>query len=138
MSSSVCHHLDYSPPSSSVHGISWARILEWVAISFSRDLSNSGIKPTSPALAGKFFTTEPPRKAPSLFRLKLSTNSTELFLDSWPHRHILLSLMLLCNLASLLVAIHLSGLCSKLLHLSSLHLYSVVLFHPLLLIVMLG
>ena len=31
--------LDYSPPSSSVHGIFQARILEWVAISFSRGSS---------------------------------------------------------------------------------------------------
>ena len=46
-------------PGSSVHGISQARILEWVAISSSRDLPNSGIKPLSPALAGRFFTTEP-------------------------------------------------------------------------------
>ena len=51
--------MDYSPPGSSVHGISQARILEWVAISFSRGLSNSGIKPASSALAGGFFTTEP-------------------------------------------------------------------------------
>ena len=28
--------MDYSPPGSSVHGISQARILEWVAISYSR------------------------------------------------------------------------------------------------------
>ena len=28
--------MDCSPPGSSVHGISWAKILEWVAISFSR------------------------------------------------------------------------------------------------------
>ena len=27
--------MDCSPPDSSVHGIFWARILEWVAISFS-------------------------------------------------------------------------------------------------------
>ena len=31
--------LDFSPPGSSVHGISLARILEWVAISFSRGSS---------------------------------------------------------------------------------------------------
>ena len=30
--------VDYSPPPSSVRGISQARILEWVAIFFSRDL----------------------------------------------------------------------------------------------------
>ena len=41
-------------------GILHARILEWVAIPFSRDLPNPGIEPTSllsPALAGRFFTT---------------------------------------------------------------------------------
>ena len=52
-----------SQPGSSVHGISQAIILEWVAVSFSRNLPNSGIKPTSPALTGEFFTTEPPGKS---------------------------------------------------------------------------
>ena len=33
---SLCDPLDYSPPVSSVHGIFQARILEWVAFSFSR------------------------------------------------------------------------------------------------------
>ena len=32
----LCHPMDYSRPGSSVHGILQARILEWVAISFSR------------------------------------------------------------------------------------------------------
>ena len=31
-----CDPMDYSPPGSSVHSISQARILDWVAISFSR------------------------------------------------------------------------------------------------------
>ena len=35
----LCDLLDYSPPGSSVHGIFQARILEWVAISFSRGSS---------------------------------------------------------------------------------------------------
>ena len=42
------------------HGILQARILEWVAMPFSRALPNPGIKPvslTSSALAGRFFTT---------------------------------------------------------------------------------
>ena len=38
-----------SPPGSSVHGPFQTRILEWVAISFSGDLPNPGIKPMSPA-----------------------------------------------------------------------------------------
>ena len=48
-----------SPPSSSVHGISQARILEWVAISYSRGIFlTQGSNPSlSPALAGRFFTT---------------------------------------------------------------------------------
>ena len=58
----LCRHpMDCSPPGSSVHGISQARILEWVAI-FSWDLPGPGIIPASPALASSFFTTEPPRK----------------------------------------------------------------------------
>ena len=35
----LCDPIDCSPPSSSVHGILQARILEWVAISFSRGSS---------------------------------------------------------------------------------------------------
>ena len=62
---SLCDHMDWSLPGSSVHGISQARILELVAISSSRDLPNPGIKPNqTPALAGGFFTAEPPGTAP--------------------------------------------------------------------------
>ena len=35
----VCNTVDWSPPGSSIHGILWARILEWVAISFFRGSS---------------------------------------------------------------------------------------------------
>ena len=34
-----CNPMDWSPPGSSVHWVSWARILEWVAISSSRGSS---------------------------------------------------------------------------------------------------
>ena len=40
-----CDPMDYT-----VHGILQARILEWVAFSFSRDLPNPGIEPRSPLL----------------------------------------------------------------------------------------
>ena len=50
--------MDCSPQCSSVHEISKARILEWVAIFFSGNLPNPGIKPTSPAWQ-TFFITEP-------------------------------------------------------------------------------
>ena len=46
----------------SIHGIFQARILEWVTISFSRDLPDPGIKPGSPALETDALTSEPPGK----------------------------------------------------------------------------
>ena len=45
----LCNPMDCSPPGSSVLGVSQARILEWVAISFSGDLPDTGIEPASPA-----------------------------------------------------------------------------------------
>ena len=44
----LCNPMDCSLPGSSVHGIFQARILEWVAISFSRGSANA-----SPASAGR-------------------------------------------------------------------------------------
>ena len=61
----LCDCMDYSPPSSSVHTISQARILEQLLFSSPGDLPNPGIEPVSlgsPALAGRFFTTVPPGK----------------------------------------------------------------------------
>ena len=49
--------MDCTLPASSVHGISQATILEWVAISSSKDLPNPGILLMSLGLAGRFFTT---------------------------------------------------------------------------------
>ncbi|MES7760928.1 hypothetical protein U6J64_12300, partial [Cutibacterium acnes] len=45
-----------------VHGIFQARILEWVAISFSGDLPNPGIEPRSPTLQADSLPSEPPGK----------------------------------------------------------------------------
>ena len=56
----LCDPMDCSPPGSSDHGILQARLLEWIAIPFSRDLPNPEMEPMSlmsPALAGRFFTT---------------------------------------------------------------------------------
>ena len=55
----LCDPMDCGPLGSSVHAISQARMLEWVAISYSRGSSQPRDKPESPALAGVFFTTEP-------------------------------------------------------------------------------
>ena len=54
-----CDPKNCSLMGSSVHGISQARILEWVAISFSRKtFLTQGLN----YVAGEFFTTEPPGK----------------------------------------------------------------------------
>ena len=60
----LCDPMNCSPPGSSVHDTLQARILEWIGISFSRDLPDPGIEPTSPALADFFFffTAETPGK----------------------------------------------------------------------------
>ena len=51
----LCDPMDCSPPGSSVHGILQARILEWVATSFSRGSSRPRDEPVFLALAGGSF-----------------------------------------------------------------------------------
>ena len=55
----LCNSMDYSLPGSSVHGIFQARILEWIAISFSRGSSWPRDLTQVSCLASGFFTTEP-------------------------------------------------------------------------------
>ena len=57
-----CDPMDCSPPSASVHGILQARILEWVAIPFSRGLPDPGIKPEPLVLQADSLPSEPPGK----------------------------------------------------------------------------
>ena len=67
-----CDPMDCSPPDSSVHGILQARILEWIAISSSWGSSQPRDRTwslASPALTGRFFTTEPPGKPRILYHL---------------------------------------------------------------------
>ena len=55
----LCDPMDYT-----VHGILQARILEWVAFPFSRDLPNPGIKPRSLTLqADSLDSAEPQGKS---------------------------------------------------------------------------
>ena len=46
----LCNLVDYSLPGSSVHKIFQTRVLEWVAIFFSRESSQPRIRSVSPAL----------------------------------------------------------------------------------------
>ena len=55
----LCNPMDCSLPCLPVHGILQARILEWVAISFSRGLPNPGIEPKFPALQAVSLPSEP-------------------------------------------------------------------------------
>ena len=57
-----CDPMDFSPPGSSVRGISQTRILEWVAISFSKGSSQPRNWTCASCIAGGFFTAEPPGK----------------------------------------------------------------------------
>ena len=65
----LCNLMDYSPPGSSIHGISQARILEWVTISFSRESSQLRDWTHVSCNADRFFTLEPPWKPKNMFSL---------------------------------------------------------------------
>ena len=52
----VCNPMDCSPPGSSVHGTLQARILEWVAMPFSRGASQPRDQIWVSCIAGRFFT----------------------------------------------------------------------------------
>jgi len=54
--------MNYSSPDSYVHGILQVRILEWVAITFSRDLTDPGTEPRSSTLQADSLLSEPPGK----------------------------------------------------------------------------
>ena len=60
--SNFCDPIDYT-----VHGNLQDRILEWVAIPFSRDLPNPGIKPGLPQLKTDSLPSKPQRSPISFF-----------------------------------------------------------------------
>ena len=51
----LCNPMDYSPPGSCVHGLLQARILEWVAISFSRGSSQPRDRTQVSRIGGRRF-----------------------------------------------------------------------------------
>ena len=57
-----CDPKEYSPPGSSVHGISQAEYWSGLPFPSPGNLSNPWIKTASPALASGFFTSESPGK----------------------------------------------------------------------------
>ena len=69
----LCDPMDCNLPGSSAHGILQARILEWVAIPFSRG-SSQPKDHESPELAGKFFTIWATREAHIYIHLSVNTH----------------------------------------------------------------
>ena len=59
----LCDPMDYSLQGSSVHGIFQARVLEWVAISFSRGSSRPRDRTQVSHIAGRHFTVWATREA---------------------------------------------------------------------------
>ena len=90
----LCNPVDCSPPSSSVHGILQARIVEWIAISFSRGIFPTwGLNPGLPHCRQTLYCLEPPEK-PSMkvlhtkkkVKRELPYDSAILFLGIYPDK----------------------------------------------------
>ena len=62
----LCDLMDYSPPDLSVRGIIQERILDWVAIAFSRESFHSRDQTQVFSIAGRFLTIWATSKASSL------------------------------------------------------------------------
>ena len=83
-----CDSVTCSPPSSSVHGISQARILEWVAIPSSkgssqpRDLTCVSL---GSCTAGRFLSTGPPGKFLDLFCFQNGQPEDQILGENWGH-----------------------------------------------------
>ena len=77
--------MECSVPGSSVHGLSQARILEWIAISLSRGFLHPGIKPKSPALQVDTLLSDPTREVPStqLLLHKIQWHTTIAIYSQW-------------------------------------------------------
>ena len=69
----LCDLMDSSPPGSSVHGISQARTLEWVAIFFSRGSFWPRDWTRVSCIASIFFTIGATREAPKYSGISLNT-----------------------------------------------------------------
>ena len=80
----LCDLTDYSLPVSSVHGILQASTLEWIATPSSRGSSPPRDGTCVSCIAGRFFTTEPPGKPPSIIPIcKLPISSPTHWAGSW-------------------------------------------------------
>ena len=84
----LCDSTDCSLPASSVHGILQARILQWVAIAFSRVSSQPRDWTHVSCIAGGFFTIRATREAPLKTQLIPGFDWPQTFWDLsplWPY-----------------------------------------------------
>ena len=79
----LCDPMDCGLPGSSVHGILQARILEWVAIPFSRGSSRHRDQIWVSCITGSFFTNLPSKEAQSTHE---SHSHSVMSSSLWPHR----------------------------------------------------
>jgi len=76
--------MDCSPPGSSVHGIYQARILEGVAISFSRKSSETGIESRSPTLqTGSLPLSHQGMQTCDINQTKFSISADNIIISDW-------------------------------------------------------
>ena len=71
----LCGPVDHSPLGFSVHGIFQARILLWVAISYSMESSHPSDQTWVFCIAGRFFTVSATRGAPQVLVTVLITEN---------------------------------------------------------------
>ena len=93
MCPTLCDPMDYSLPGSSVHGIFQAKILEWVAISFSRRSSQPRDRTQVSRFVGRRFTiwtldllTKPRAASSSLGGGQEQKNHQELLPPVWTYK----------------------------------------------------
>ena len=79
----LCNPIDCSLPGSSIHGIFQARVLEWVAISFSRGCSQPRYQTWVSCIAGKFYTVRVTREVSPLSILLLEFCCKKLSPSIW-------------------------------------------------------
>ena len=73
-----CDPIHCRPPGSSVHGILQARVLEWVAMPSSKESSQPGTEPGSPASQADSLPSQSPEEAHYLNIIKAQCNALRL------------------------------------------------------------
>ena len=81
----LCDPMDCSPPNSSIHGLLQARILEWVAVPFSKGSSQPRDWTQVSYIAGGFFTIWATREALMVCEVKVTQSCPTLchLMTSW-------------------------------------------------------